>query len=263
LEEIMPYNTVIFERRGETGYITLNRPDVNNAFNRELIKEFQQVVCEIDRDDDIRVVIITGAGKAFQAGADISELAKMNVLEKHEWNHDLLKNWRALEALKQPVIAAINGYALGGGLELAISCDILIASENARMGLPEVSLGIIPGTGGTQKLPYIVGKLKALELILTGEVITAQEAYRIGLVNKVVPAGKALEAAEEMANRIIRNAPLAVAMAKDAVTNGMDLPIDAGVEYGHRSAIICGASEDAREGFAAFLEKRPPVWKGR
>ncbi len=259
----MAYETIIFEKRGNIGYITLNRPAVFNAINEQLIMELGQAVYEIGQDDDIRVVIITGAGKAFQSGADINELSRMGVLEIHRWNHKVLEIWRAIEALGQPVIAAINGYALGGGLELAISCDIIIAAENARLGTPEVSLGIIPGTGGTQRLPRLIGKVKALEILLTGEAISAQEAYRMGLVNKVVPEGKAVEAAEEVANKILKNAPLAVTMVKDAVRVGRDLPLDAAVEYAHRNVVLCRASEDATEGITAFLEKRNPQWKGR
>lgn len=259
----MPFETIILEKKGKIGYLTLNRPKVFNAINAQLISEFREAISEVEKDDEIRVLIITGAGKAFQAGADISELAKMTPLELHKWNHGILEDWRAVEALRKPVIAAINGYALGGGLELAISCDIRVASENARMGTPEVSLGIIPGTGGTQRLPRLVGKGAALEILLTGEAIGAQEAYRIGLVNKVVPEGQVVAAAEGIANKIIRNAPLAVMLAKDAVEVGEELPLDAAVEYGHKNVLLCQSSEDAKEGLTAFLEKRSPEWKGK
>jgi len=257
----MSFETITLEKKGKIGYLTLNRPKVFNAVNAQLISEFGEALNEVEKDDDIWVLIITGAGKAFQAGADISELVKMTPLELHEWNHDMLENWRTIERLKKPVIAAINGYALGGGLELAISCDIRVASENARMGTPEVGLGIIPGTGGTQRLPRLLGKGAAMELLLTGEAIDAHEAYRIGLVNKVVPEGQAVAAAEEIANKIIKNGPLAVMLAKDAVEVGEELPLDAAVEYGHKNILLCQSSEDAKEGLTAFLEKRSPQWK--
>lgn len=259
----MSFETITFEKKGKIGYLTLNRPTVFNAINAQLISEFREAISEAEGDDDIRVLIITGAGKAFQAGADISELSKMTPLELHKWNHELLEDWRAVEALRKPVIAAINGYALGGGLELALSCDIRVASENARMGLPEVSLGIIPGTGGPVRLPRLVPKGIAMQMLLTGEPIDAQEAYRIGLVNKVVPEGQAVAAAEEIANKIIKNGPLAVMLVKDVVEVGKDLSLDAAVEYDHKNVLLSSTSEDAKEGLAAFLEKRPPQWKGK
>ena len=258
----MPYETIIYEKRDSIGYITLNRPDVFNAINAQLIRELREALGEAEKDDEVRAVIITGAGKAFQSGADISGLAKMNTWELHKWNHDLLENCNAVAALKKPVIAAINGYALGGGLELALACDIRVASENARMGVPEVSLGIIPGVGGTQRLPRLVGKGKALEMLLTGEPIDAKEAYRVGLVSKVVPEGEAVKGAEEIANKIIKNGPLAVMLAKDSVQVGEELPLDAALEYGHKNVLLAAASKDAKEGYAAFLEKRKPAWKG-
>lgn len=259
----MALETIIFEKRENIAYITFNRPEVLNAISAQLIAEFGQVISEIEQDKDIRVVIITGAGRAFMAGADISELAKMTPLEINEWNHRIVENSRALAALKQPVIAAINGYALGGGLEVALFCDIRVAAENAKLGLPEVSLGIIPGGGGTPQLPRLIAKAKAMEMLLTGDMIDAQEAYRIGLVNKVVPEGQALTAAEEIAARILKRGPLATMLVKDSVVVGKDLPLDAAMEYAHKNLVLCFASEDAREGLSAFLEKRPPKWKGK
>ena len=259
----MPYHKIILEKRMNIGYLTLNRPEVFNAFDSQLILEIKDGIREVEADTEVKVLIITGAGKAFQSGADIGELLRMTPLEIHKWNRNLLENWRALEALKIPVIAAINGYALGGGLELALACDIRVASEKARLGLPEAKLGIVPGSGGTQRLPRLVGKGIAMEILLTGEPIDAQEAYRIGLVNKVVPDGETLKAAEEIANRIIKNAPFAVEMIKDAVTKGEDMPLDGAVEYSHRNSILCHASEDTKEGLSAFLEKRIPQWKGK
>lgn len=259
----MKLETIIFEKRNNIAYITFNRPEVLNAISTQLLTDLRQAIDEIERDKEIRVVIITGAGRAFMAGADISQLAKMNPLEINDWNHRIIEYFGALEKLKQPVIAAINGFALGGGLEAALCCDIRIAAENAKLGQPEVSLGIIPGGGGTPRLPRTVGRAKAMELLLTGDMIDAQEAYRIGLVNKVVPEGEALKAAEEIAARIIKRGPLATMLVKDAVVVGNDLPLDAAIEYAHKNLTLCFASEDAREGLSAFLEKRPPKWKGK
>ena len=257
----MEFETVILEKKGQIGYLTLNRPEVLNAINAQFISDFREAINQVERDDKIRVLIITGAGKAFQAGAHITDLVRMNPLELHEWNHKVLECWQRLEALNKPVIAAINGFALGGGLELALACDIRVAAENARLGVPEVSLGIIPGTGGTQRLPRLVGKGLALEMLLTGDIIDAQEAYRVGLVNKMVPEGQAVVAAEEIANKILKNAPIAVALAKDAVHTGANLPLDAAVEYSHKNLLLTSTSEDMKEGLKAFLEKRSPQWK--
>ncbi len=259
----MALETIIFEKRENIAYITFNRPEVLNAISTQLLTDLRQAIDEIERDKEIRVVIITGAGRAFMAGADISQLAKMNPLEVNEWNHRIIEYFGALEKLKQPVIAAINGFALGGGLEVALCCDIRITAENAKLGQPEVSLGIIPGGGGTPRLPRTVGRAKAMEMLLTGDMIDAQEAYRIGLVNKVVPEGEALKAAEEMAARILKRGPLATMLVKDAVVIGKDLPLDAAIEYAHKNLTLCFASEDTKEGLSAFLEKRPPKWKGK
>ena len=259
----MAFETIIFEKRNNIGYITFNRPDVLNAISTQLLTELKQAIEEIAQDKDIRVVIITGAGRAFMAGADISQLVKMNPLEVNEWNHRIVEYFGALEKLKQPVIAAINGFALGGGLEASLACDIRVAAENAKLGQPEVSLGIIPGGGGTPRLPRTVGTAKAMELLLTGDIIDAQEAYRIGLINKVVPEGEAVKAAEEIAARIIKRGPIATAMVKDAVVVGKDMPLDAAIDYAHKNLTLCFASEDAKEGLSAFLEKRSPEWKGK
>lgn len=259
----MALETIILEKRENIAYITFNRPEVLNAISTQLLTDLRQAIDEIERDKDIRVVIITGAGRAFMAGADISQLAKMNPLEINEWNHRIIESFGALEKLKQPVIAAINGFALGGGLEAALCCDIRVAAENAKLGQPEVSLGIIPGGGGTPRLPRAVGRAKGMEMLLTGDMIDAQEAYRIGLVNKVVPEGEALKAAEEIAARILKRGPLATRLVKDSVMVGKDLPLDAAIEYAHKNLVLCFTSEDAKEGLSAFLEKRPPKWSGK
>ena len=219
------YNTIRVEKKEGIGYLRLNRPEVRNAFNDEMIEEIRDALRVIDKDEEIRVLIITGEGKAFQAGADIAELSRMKPLDILRWNEGIVRINAALEKLRQPVIAAINGAAMGGGLELALSCTLRVISESAKMALPEVKLGIIPGTGGTQRLPRLIGKGRAAELMLTGETIDAQEAHRIGLVNKVVPDGEAVKGAEALAQKIMTNAPIAVEMAKDALEVGKDLPL--------------------------------------
>ncbi len=258
-----PLSTIRFEKRNGIGYIILNRPEVRNAFNQLMIDEIQETLRRIDKDEDIRVLIITGEGKAFQAGADIAELSMMKPMDILRWNEGIVRINASLEKLRQPVIAAINGAAMGGGLELAVSCTLRVMAENAKIGVPEVKLGIIPGTGGTQRLPRLVGKGKAAELLLTGDAIGAKEAYDMGLVNKVVPDSQVVSAAEEMANRIMQNAPIAVEMAKDALEIGKDLPLEHAVQYAQKNCVTCFSTADMREGMAAFLEKRRPQFKGR
>ena len=257
------YKIIHVEKKEGIGYITLNRPEVRNAFNQEMIDEIREALRLIDKDEEIRVLIITGAGKAFQAGADIAELSAMKPMDLLRWNEGIVRINAALEKLRQPAIAAINGAAMGGGLELAISCCLRVIVESAKIGLPEVTLGIIPGTGGTQRLPRLIGKGRAAELVLTGEPIDAQEAYRIGLVNKVVPDGQAIKAAEELARKIMANAPIAVEMAKDAIEIGKDLPLENAVQYSQKNCVTCFSTEDMKEGMIAFLEKRKANFKGK
>ncbi len=257
------YKTIILEKKDGIGYITLNRPEVFNAISQELIDEFSDALDTVNKDYEIQVLILTGAGKGFQAGADIRELSMMTPMSILRWNEGVLRNHAKLEKLRQPVIAAINGLAMGGGLELALSCSIRIAVAGAKLALPEVKLGIIPGTGGTQRLPRLIGKGKAYELLLTGDTITTEEALNIGLVNKVVPKGEALTAAEEMARKIMANAPIAVEMCKDAVEIGMDLPLEQAIQYSQKNCITCFSTEDMKEGTGAFLEKRKPNFKGK
>ena len=257
------YKTIRLEQKEGIGYLTLNRPEVRNAFNQEMIDEFQEALSVIDKDEEIRVLIITGAGKAFQAGADIAELSLMAPMDILRWNEGIVRINGSLEKLRQPVIAAINGAAMGGGLELAISCTLRIISESAKMALPEVKLGIIPGTGGTQRLPRLIGKGLAAELLLTGDVITAKDAHRVGLVNRVVPDGETVKAAEELARKIMSNAPVAVEMAKDALEIGKDMPLEHAVQYSQKNCVICFSTKDMKEGMTAFLEKRKPNFVGR
>ncbi len=257
-----PFSTIRFDKKGRIGYLILNRPEVRNAFNQTMIDEIQTALQAVDRDREIRVLIITGEGKAFQAGADIAELSRMKPMDILRWNEGIVRINAGLEKLRQPVIAAINGAAMGGGLELAISCTLRVMAESAMLGLPEVKLGIIPGTGGTQRLPRLIGKGKAAELILTGDAIGAKEAHEMGLVNKVVPDGQVVRAAEALAERIIQNGPIAVEMAKDALEIGKDLPLEHAVQYSQKNCVTCFSTEDMREGTAAFLEKRKPQFKG-
>ena len=259
----MSYETILLERKEGIGYLTLNRPKVFNAINAQMIRETREAIEELDRDLTIRAVIITGAGRAFQSGADIEELSRMTPLQILRWNQGVVENFDALEKMRPPVIAAINGYALGGGLELAMACTIRVASEAARMGLPEVKIGILPGAGGTQRLPRLIGKGLAAEMILTGEMIDAKEAYRVGLVNRVVSAERLMTTAEEIARKILSNAPVAVALAKDAIEVGKNLPLDGAIQYAQKNCVTCFSTEDMKEGTAAFLEKRDPQFKGR
>jgi enoyl-CoA hydratase/carnithine racemase len=259
----MSFDTILLEKKERIAFITLNRPEVFNAINDKMISELGEVLSDIHKDPSIRVVIITGAGKAFQAGADIGELSRMNPLQILNWNQRLVQNLNALESMRQPVIAAINGFALGGGLELALACTIRVASDKAKMGLPEVKIGIIPGAGGTQRLPRLVGKGMASEMVLTGEMIDAQTAFRIGLVNKVVPQEELMKTSRDIANKITLNGPIAVFLAKDAIEVGGSLPLDAAIQYAQKNCITCFSTEDMKEGTQAFIEKRPPQFQGK
>ena len=257
------YKTIHVEKKEGIGTLTLNRPEVRNAFNREMIDEIRDVLSLIDKDEEIRVLIVTGAGKAFQAGADIAELSLMKPMDILRWNEGIVRINASLEKLRQPVIAAINGAAMGGGLELAISCTLRVMAESAKMGLPEVKLGIIPGTGGTQRLPRLIGKGRAAELLLTGDAVNARDALAMGLVNRVVPDEEAVKAAEELARKIMATAPIAVEMAKDALEVGKDLPLEHAVQYSQKNCVTCFSTEDMKEGMTAFLEKRKALFKGK
>jgi enoyl-CoA hydratase/carnithine racemase len=228
-----------------------------------MIREMKAAIDELHQDLSVGVVIITGAGRAFQSGADIQELSRMSPLDILRWNQGVVENLEALEKMRPPAIAAINGYALGGGLELALACTLRVAAESAKFGVPEVKLGILPGAGGTQRLPRLISKGLAAEIILTGEPIDAKEAFRIGLVNRVVPDDQLMTAAEALARKILENAPIAVALAKDAMEVGKNLPLEGAIQYAQKNCITCFATEDMKEGTAAFLEKRKAQFKGR
>jgi enoyl-CoA hydratase len=252
------------EARDGIFYITIDRPRVLNALNAQTVEEIGRAFDEARRDDSVHCVIVTGGGeKAFVAGADINELARMTPLSGKDVSSKGQDVFSAIERFPKPVIAAINGFALGGGCELALACHIRIASEKAQIGLPEVTLGIIPGYGGTQRMARLLGKGKALELICTGDRVNAADAERIGLVNKVVPADQLMSAAEEMARKIASRSPVAVRAAIEAVNSGSDMSLDDGQFLEATLFGLLCATEDMKEGMAAFLEKRQAVFPGR
>src|SRR5258707_418408 len=255
---------VLYEKRGAIAYVTLNRPKVLNALNRRTWEDLQTAFEEAREDSAIRGVILTGAGdKAFIAGADIGELSKVTAVEAEESSTFGQGVLNLLENLGKPVVAAINGFALGGGCETAMACTIRLATENARFGQPEVKLGVPPGGGGTQRLPRLVGKGVALQLILTGSMISAQEAYRIGLVNEVVPSADLISRAEAILNQIGANAPQSVKFALEAVNKGLETSLTEGLLLESSLVAICTSTEDKKEGTSAFLEKRVPQFQGR
>jgi enoyl-CoA hydratase/carnithine racemase len=256
-------NTV-YEKKGAIAYVTLNRPKVLNALNKATIAELTEVFKDARDDDAVRGVILTGAGdKAFAAGADIAEMAGDTPAEAEDKTRHGQRLTKVIENLGKPVVAAVNGFALGGGCELAMACTIRLAVETAKFGQPEVTIGIIPGFGGTQRLPRLVGKGRALQLILTGELIGAQEAYRIGLVNEIVPAADLISRAEAILNRIDANAPVAVKLAIESANRGLDVSVAEGLTIEASLLAQCVATEDMKEGVAAFREKRKPKFQGR
>ncbi|MGI9181058.1 MAG: enoyl-CoA hydratase-related protein [Longimicrobiaceae bacterium] len=244
--------------------LSVNRPDKLNALNEQTIRELADAVDEIAGNDEVRGVILTGVGqKAFVAGADIGELAKMGPIDGIQVSRLGQRVFRQIELSRKPVIAAVNGFALGGGCELALACHLRIASENGKFGLPEVKLGIIPGYGGTLRLPRIVGKGRALELILTGEMIDAQEAHRIGLVNRVASQEELPGEARKLMETILRNGPIALALAIECTTRGLEMSVDDGLALESNLFGLLAATEDMREGMTAFLEKRRAEFRGR
>jgi enoyl-CoA hydratase/carnithine racemase len=259
----MAYETLLYDRRDAIACVTINRPEKLNTLNRRVMQELFTCFQSLQTDQEVRVAILTGSGaKAFVAGADLNELALLSASEGREASQFGQRILDLIENLGKPVIAAINGFALGGGCELAMACTLRIAAETAHLGQPEVKLGLVPGYGGSQRLPRLVGKCRALELILTGEAVTAAEAHRLGLVNQVVPTGELLAAAEKLAQKIIANAPLAVKFALDAVNRGMEMPAAEGQSLEAALFGLCCATSDMKEGTRAFLEKRPPKFAG-
>lgn len=260
----MPYDTLLFEITAGLAFVTVNRPDKLNALNDQVMAELADAAERIATDAAIRGVILTGSGtKAFIAGADIGDLSRQGPFDGKARAMRGQAVLRRLETCGKPVLAAVNGYALGGGCELAMACHLRIASETAKFGQPEVKLGIAPGYGGTQRLPRLVGKGVALQLILSGEMIDAQEAYRIGLVNKVVAAGELLAESEKLMRGILAMAPLAVRLSLEAVDRGFDMTLDEGLLLEANHFGLLAATHDMKEGTSAFLEKRPPRFEGR
>jgi enoyl-CoA hydratase len=258
------YQNLTFDVQEGIGIVTLNRPKALNALNAALMAEIDALVDAIAKDLTVKAVIFTGSGdKAFVAGADIAEMQPMSAVQGRDWGKFGQRIMDKIENLPQPVIAAVNGFALGGGCELAMACDIRIASDKAKFGQPEVTLGIPPGFGGTQRLARLVGKGRAKELLFTGDMIDAQEAYRIGLANKVVPAEELMAAAKALAQKIISRGPVAVAVCKAAVNEGLDTDLQTGVAYEAEVFGLCFATADQKEGMAAFVEKRKPGFIGK
>jgi enoyl-CoA hydratase/carnithine racemase len=255
---------VLYEKKGPIAHVTLNRPKVMNALSQAVFSELKAAFEDARDDSSVRGVVLTGSGdKAFAAGADIAEMSSYTGSQAEEATRHAQRVTELMENLGKPVIAAVNGFALGGGCELAMACTFRIASETAKFGQPEVKVGIMPGAGGTQRLPRLIGKGRALQLILTGETINAQEAYRTGLVNEVVPAADLIPRAEAILNQINSNAPLGVKFSIDAVNKGLDGSVSEGLLIEASLFGICGGSEDKKEGTSAFLAKRAPQFQGR
>ncbi len=253
---------LIYEKKNEIGILKINRPEALNALNINLLKEIEVAIINFCNDDDIKVIMFIGEGKAFVAGADISEMRNMSVLEAKKFGELGNKVFRMIEVSEKPVIAAVNGYALGGGCELAMSCDIRIASEEAKFGQPEVCLGIIPGFGGTQRLSRLVGIAKSKELIFTGNVIGAEEAENMGLVNRVVPSEELVSTCLDMAGKIAKNGQVAVRYSKSAINRGVEINIETGLSIESDLFSLCFSTDDQIEGMAAFIEKRSPAFNG-
>lgn len=259
----MPYSLLELSVVDRVATLTINRPDKLNALNAATIGELGEAIDEIRTRDDIAGAILTGAGRAFVAGADISELAAQTPMQAKQRALRGQRVFRQFETSPKPVVAAVNGFALGGGCELAMSCHVRIASDAAKFGQPEVKLGICPGYGGTQRLPRLVGMGRALQLLMTGEIIDAAEAYRIGLVNRVVPGADLLASADALVRQMLANAPLALASCIETVVRGTEIPLDDALNLEANHFALLAGSQDMAEGARAFLEKRPPVFAGR
>jgi enoyl-CoA hydratase len=254
-------SVVLVEREGPVAVVTLNRPEVLNALSEELMAELVESLDTLDRDEAVRCVVVAGSERAFAAGADIGEMADATAIDMYEGRR--IESWAAIRTVRTPIVAAVSGYCLGGGCELAMACDLIIASETARFGQPETGVGIIPGAGGTQRLTRAIGKAKAMDVILSGRFLDAVEAERAGLVARVVAREAWLEEAKAVARAIAAKGPVAQRLAKEAVNRSFDTPLDAGLDYERRLLYLAFASEDAREGLTAFTEKREPDFRGR
>ena len=255
------YQYILVERDERVGIVTLNRPEQLNALNFQLVHELGDALQEFDRDETIGCIIITGSGeKAFAAGADIKEMADKSLVEMMIGGFEA---WEGIRHIRTPLIAAVNGYALGGGCELALHCDMIVASENARFGQPEISIGIIPGAGGTQRLARTLGKYRTMEMVLTGAQVTAQELANHGVVNRVVPKGEHLTEAIKLAKTVASQAPIAVRLAKEAVQAAFETSLEEGLDIERKNFFLLFSTEDMREGMRAFIEKRKPQFKGK
>jgi enoyl-CoA hydratase len=258
------YENVLYEVQDGCAWITINRPDKLNALDRATMREIAAAATEAKADSEVAVIVVTGAGeKAFVAGADIKEMSSMSAAEAQEFSHFLRHSLGILERSTKPVIAAVNGFALGGGCELAMACHVRIASDKAKFGQPEVNLGLIPGAGGTQRLQRIVGRGRALELIMSGDMIDAAEAHRIGLANKVFPADELRAGVEAFAKTLMKKSPIAVARAIEAIVGGGEVSQDEALRMEAALFGLCFATEDMQEGTKAFMEKRKPSFSGR
>lgn len=257
--------TLLYSIEDETtAVVTINRPESLNALNRQVVSELAAVMESCKKDDSLRAVIITGSGnKAFMAGADIKEMQGMGYVEALEFLHGVRELFDMIERFPKPVIAAVNGLALGGGCELALACDLRIAAEGAVFGQPEINVGIMPGAGGTQRLPRLIGPARAKELLFTGDTIDARTALGMGLVNKVVPPGVLLAESRELAKKIAHKSPLIIGLIKQAVNTGLDCPLPAGLSFELQCCAFLFGTEDRNEGMSAFVERRKPVFKGR
>ena len=255
------YQYILAERHERVGVVTLNRPKELNALSTGLVKELADALEEFDRDDTIRCIVITGAGdKAFAAGADIKEMSNKTPIDMMIGGFD---EWSRIRRIHTPLIAAVGGYALGGGCELAMHCDMIVASENARFGQPEILIGVIPGAGGTQRLARTLGKYRTMEMVLTGAQISAQEMFEHNLVNRVVPKGEHLNEALKLAQKVAQQAPVAVRLGKDAVLAAFETPLEEGLDIERKNFFLLFSTEDMREGMRAFIEKRKADFQGR
>ena len=257
----MEYIIVTEQYQPNVAVVQLNRPKDLNALNTQLMQELRDALQALDKNDQVRVVIITGNDQAFAAGADIKQMADRSTIDMLKT--DQFSTWDQIRRIKKPVIAAVSGFCLGGGCELAMTCDMIIASESAKFGQPEIKIGVMPGAGGTQRLARAIGKAKAMELVLTGRFISADEALKLRLVNKVVPVEMYLREASALASEIAQMSPISVQLAKEALNRTFETHLDEGLHFERKNFYLCFSSEDQKEGMAAFIEKRKPQYNGK
>jgi enoyl-CoA hydratase len=257
----MTYTCILTEIRGRVGLVTLNRPQAMNALNYTILVELMDALAAYDSDEAVGAMVISGNERTFAAGADIKEMVEASPVDMLE--RSIIPLFDRMRTIKKPVIAAVSGWALGGGCELAMTCDMIVASESAKFGQPEVTIGVIPGAGGTQRLTHAIGKAIAMEMVVNNRTLSAREALQFGLVNRVVPAERCLEEALTLADEVAARAPLAVRFGKEAVNKAFELSLTEGVEAERRSFYTLFATQDQKEGMAAFIEKRKPEWKGK